>query len=198
MDNYTFELKRPLIIPSNTVQNALMVFRPSHFALSYSMMPNPKEGYMVVTLTIVDKASGNEVFQIFSYTITEQGFATGVILNQAAIDAWVASFGSINDAKNALEATLVDKQSEEYQYLADKLDVPAELTLEIESLTEQVAEAVAQLEELGDKPEPVELHINKYSDVLQYFDNKGAITADGVLWAKQIPFMGLKIGDFII
>ena len=152
---------------------------------------------MVVTLTIVDKETGNQVYTIASYTITENGFPTGVILNQAAIDAWVSSYGSISSAKKALEATLVEKQGEEYQYLADKLDVPAELTLEIESLTEQVAEAEGQLVALGERPEPIELHINKYSDVLQYFDNKGAITADGITWAKTIPFMGLTIGDYI-
>ena len=198
MDNYTFELKRPLIIPSNTVANALLIFPTAKFGLSYSMMPNPKEAYMVVTLTIADKETGNDVFQIASYTITEQGFATGIIVNQAAIDAWIGSFESINTAKTALELTLVEKQGLEYQYLADKLDVPAELTLEIESLKEQVAEATQEIEALGEKPEPIELRINKYSDVLQYFDNKGAITPEGILWAKQIPFMGLKIGDFII
>lgn len=197
MNNYTFALKRPLIIPSNTVAKALMVFRPQDFALSYTMMPNPKEGYMVVTLTIVDKINGNDVYQLASYTITLQGFGTGVITNQAAIDAWVASHTSITAAKTALEISLLEKQGEEYEYLNNKEEVPVELTNAINALMEDVQEAEAQLVELGEKPEPEELFINKYEDVLPYFDNKGAITPEGITWAKTIPFLGLTIGDYI-
>lgn len=198
MDSYTFALKRPLILPSSSISKALLFFRADVFGLSYSMMPNPKEAYMVVTLTVVNIQTGETALELASYTITEKGFSTGVITNAAEIAAWVSSATTIEGGVALKSGQLYLKQGEEYALIAAAQEVPKELTDEIAALTGEIATLQAQLVALGEKPEPVELFINKYSDVLQYFDNKGAITEEGIAWARNIPFLGLKLGDFIV
>lgn len=197
MDNYTFNIKRSILIPFSGVVNAILVFRPEHFALSYTMQPNPKEEYMVVSLNIVDKTSGNEVYKLASFTITERGFPTGVILNAAAIEKWLNDNATLGLTKKAKEMELIEKEGEEYALIADKQDVPAELTAAIEALRLEVTALTADIEALGPQPEPNELYFNKYSDVVGYFDNRGAITAEGIAWARNIPFLGLTLGDYL-
>lgn len=198
MDNYTFNIKRSILIPFSGVVNALLVFRPEHFALSYTMQPNPKEEYMVVSLNIVDKSTGNEVYKLASFTITERGFPTGVILNAAVIEKWLNDNAALNLTKKTKEMALVDKQGDEYALIAAQKQVPAELTAEIAALQEEVNQLTASIEALGPQPEPNELYFNKYSDVVGYFDNRGAITSEGIAWARNIPFLGLTLGDYLV
>lgn len=198
MDNYTFKLKRPMVLPSPQISGALLLFMPDRFSLSYEMIPRPKEETMVVNLNIVESTNGNMALQISSFTITEQGFPTGQILNEAEIAAWVLADSTTRGEIAATTAELLEKQGEEYALIQAKEEVPKELSEAILALSTTLGELQAELVSIGEKPEPVLGYFNRYSDVLQYFDNKGAITAAGILWARQIPFLGLTIGDFIM
>ena len=198
MDNYTFKLKRPMVLPSPQISGALLLFMPDRFSLSYEMIPRPKEETMVVNLNIVEAATGNNALQINSFTITEQGFPTGQILNEAEIAAWVLADTETRAEIAEVTTNLLEKQGEEYALIQAKEEVPKELTEAIVALSAQLGELQAELVSIGEKPLPVLEYFNRYSEVLQYFDNKGAITPEGIAWARQIPFLGFTIGDFIL
>jgi len=42
------------------------------------------------------------------------------------------------------------------------------------------------------------VYINKYSEVIQYFEGDGSLTEAGITWAKSTPFNGQTVGDFIV
>lgn len=44
---------------------------------------------------------------------------------------------------------------------------------------------------------PIELFVNKYETVINYFEKDGSITDEGIVWAKQLPFLGKTIGYYI-
>lgn len=185
------------MVPSPNVKNAFLVFPYQTCSLSYDVVPLPKEDAMSVTLSLVDKVSGVTIFPLGNYKITEQGFPTGVVLNQAEIDAYNSSLAPLTAEYNSLQTTIFAKQSDIAIAAAqgtDTKDLEAELVLLLEDLN-AVSSAIAAL---GEVPEKQFEYRNKYSEVIQYFDNSGTITQDGIMWAKTIPFLGLTIGDFIV
>ena len=157
--NYTFEIKKDLQVPSLKNSKAFVTYPKEHFVLGYRIESFPRQEYMNVHIEILDKVKLSVVDVLNSFTVTEQGFATGIISNQTEIDNWIAS------------ATLLNEQLNNSQDEA-----------EIETLT-------AQIQELGAKPNPIELYVNKYSEVIEYFDNKGKLTSDGLIWASNLSFL---------
>lgn len=64
----------------------------------------------------------------------------------------------------------------------------AALRTELETASEErSAEILNELSILGYKPDPIELYVNKYSQVIDYFNNKGELTEAGIVWAKNLP-----------
>jgi hypothetical protein len=198
MDAYTFALKLPLQIPSPTIPGAILFFPKEKFGLSYSIIPNPKASEMHVTLDVVELANPKNTFKVAAFSITENGFSTGVILNQVEVDAWHASATDLNGQLSLKYAELVDYQAQEQALIEAGLPVSNQLAQNIRKAQEDVDALIADITALGPEPIPDELFINKYADVIQYFDNTGAITPEGVLWAKSIPFMARTLGDYIV
>jgi hypothetical protein len=149
-----FNLKQDLIIPFKG--ESYITFPKDHFALSYRMQPNYKQSYLNVTVDIVD-LQDNFVSVFKEFTVTEEGFATGVITNIEDIHAWDIDRAAL---LNSLESTIDEEE---------------------QSLIYQ------QITQLGNRPQEQELFINKYSEVIEYFNNKGELTEQGIIWAKNLP-----------
>lgn len=196
--NYIFPLKKNITIPSPTVPNAYLVFPFTTCALTYSILPKPQQSTMSVELIIADKVSGKHLFTLTQFAITEAGFPTGVVLNQADIDAYNTAKTTLATEILSLNEQLMAKDLEAQVFISQSLPVPEELTLEIENLQTQLVTKNAELVALGSAPAPITEVRNKYSDVIQYFDNTGSITTEGIVWAKTIPFGGATLGDYLV
>lgn len=103
MNQYVFELKKPIIIPSPNIRRALLIFPKDTCCLSYEILPKPKDSSMTIILTIVDKETSVVLMQLAQYNVTETGFPSGVYANQTLRDQWKAQF-------DPLAAQLLDKQ----------------------------------------------------------------------------------------
>lgn len=193
----TFQLKRPIIVPSPSVKNAFLIFPYQTCALSYDVVPLPKEDAMSVTLSLVDKVNGTNIFPLGNYKITEQGFPTGVVLNQTEIDNYKKALAPLLVEYNSIQVLVFSKQSDIAIAIAQKLPTET-LEAELSLLLENLNNVSVQISDLGEEPEKQYEYRNKYSEIIQYFDNSGTITQEGIAWAKTIPFLGLTIGDFIV
>jgi len=152
-----FNLKQDLIIPFKG--ESYITFPKDHFALSYRMQPNYKQSYLNVTVDIVD-LQDNFVSVFKEFAVTEEGFATGIITNLEDVHAWDIDMVALENAM----ATALDNGNEEEQ-----------------------STITVQIEQLGYRPQEQELFINKYSEVIEYFNNKGELTEQGIIWAKNLP-----------
>lgn len=195
--DYTFNLKRNIILPSPTVRNALLVFPSWLCALSYKVIPYPREKRLEVFLIVVDKVDNSVLFDLAHFVITEAGFGTGVFANQADLDTWDTAAAPLLALSKNLNELLMSKDFEIQQIVHSGGSPSQALLDEVSTIVSDLAHIAADLEHLGPRPESQEVVINRYSDVIGYFDNTMSITADGILWAKQIPFLGATIGDFI-
>lgn len=197
MSKYIFELKRPIIVPA-PINNAFLIFPKNKCSLSYEILPKPKVSTMTIILTIVDNDNNNILMQLAEFNITEQGFSSGIFSNQTTIDDWNTSYTPLATALLEKQTTFYALQTEALQLSATKQPIPQELLDQMTVLDGEINEITANITNLGPKPIGQEIFINKYSDVIQYFDNKGAITEAGIEWAKNIPFLGFTIGDYIL
>ncbi len=57
---------------------------------------------------------------------------------------------------------------------------------------------VLYLQHVETKPTPQPLIVNRYSDVIGYFNGDGSITKEGVEWAGQVPFLDGTLGDYLL
>ena len=197
MSQYVFDLKKAIIIPSPNIRKAFLIFPKDTCSLSYEILPKPKDSSMTVILTIVDKETNAVLLQLSQYHVTEAGFASGIFSNQAERDQWKSQY-------DPLAAQLIDKQQTLYALEVESITlsnnnqaIPQALLDEISSLDGEISILESNIAGLGACPVGEELYINKYSDIIGYFDNKGAISEEGIAWAKTIRFMGATLGDYL-
>ena len=197
-EQFFFELKRPITLPSSTIAGAYIVFPTATCVLSYETVPNPKQSAMEVTLTINNKTTKRKLFEVAKFNVTKEGFPTGVILNQEEIDTWNTQYDSLNTELTILVGELADLQSQK-----DALEIAGEKVLQtlLDDINTKAIAIKAKEQEitaLYPRPEVNEVYYNKYDDVIQYFDNKGAVTTDGVTWAKAILLLYKQPQVFLI
>lgn len=196
---FIYKLKRPLVFPvSKTEKRGYVVYNSRDFGIGYNSLPNPRDKVLVVSLAIFELETGQLVQNIDSYVITESGFPTNVIVNQAEIDA---ARQLLSDVQSDITKTENRLQSAYAEEAAAVVEGATQETLDAIKAT--IQHYLTELEDLRNQlqaisiPAPEILYINKYSDIIKYFSNDGSITEEGVVWAKTIPFLGLTIGDYI-
>lgn len=219
---HIFPLSRPLVL--NHPTGGLLVFTGAKHAFGYRVFPDPVNEKMRVDLLVVDVKTGRQVHEIESFEITEAGFPTGIVTNSAALQAWDAQFEAARQlslAKNGSVDSFRQGEKEKLGLLAEKQDVRAgtpegperdALDDEIRAILEQVEKAQADLKKseedaddarvafanlTGTRPAEEVLVINRYSEIIGYFSGDGSITPEGIDWARNIPFLGGKLGDYL-
>jgi len=227
MTEYTFNFKEDFEMPSVSYfpAGAYLKFSKDVFGLTYSIKPNPREKTMTVNVSTIDLATQRIVWDVYTWLITEQGFPTDVVINQDEINQYevtlqtlINQLSILNDELTGLQNQKVLLQDEvntlqaQYDVLEDK--TTPEATALLQQITEKNTEIaivedsiVYKNNEITNKqneinslvrPQPVYEYVNKYSDVLQYFNNDGSLTEDGIVWAKTIKLFGKPISDYII
>lgn len=197
MNNFIFKIKRSIVIPVNDfVNDGIIVYNTRNFGLGYSVIPNPREKVMTISLLVFRLVDEVVVRTLATFNVTEEGFKTDVVLNQDEINA-------ITLRRNKLIETIAKTTSElnilyvqEAAMAGDGLDV-TEISKQIQQKESAVRELNLQLNE-EILPQPIYLYINKYSDIINYFEKDGSITTDGIEWAKTVPFKGGTLNDYII
>lgn len=193
-----FPLIRPLVIPATGYPNkGLLVFPPAQFGLTYKVLPDPANKTIRVTLFVIDLQDLTWLFEVKSFTITEMGFPTGVIKNAEDIAQWIKDHGDLTASIDTLNAALVELTLQEQQHIAAGEEVPETLAAAIAVASDKLTSTLEDLNLLGPAPTPDELYINSYDQVIDYFDNRGAITQEGIAWAKNISFGGATIESFV-
>ncbi len=197
MNKLIFPLKRSLVLPATERPNkGLLVFLPEQFGLTYKIVPNASEKSMLVQLFIID-LSDNWTYLIKTFNITENGFPTGKVLNADVISTYNLTYDQLLQSITNSETQLVILEAERATLISLSQDVPNKLNKDIEDLQNLRIQSYTELKNLGEKPLPILEYYNKYSDVIDFFEKSGEISLDGVSWAKNIPFFGLTLGDFI-
>lgn len=199
---FLFNLKRSIILPQG--DGSYLVYPKNAFSFAYAVIPDPKRRSLRISLLMANKQTEEIVRTIAEFDVTDAGFPTGITTNQAEIDAWQLDFDSLmEDYAKATNDFAVKKQQE----LALLAELPTNPDLQ-RDLDEVVAALVGLKEAMEtakaavdlkrtERPAPVELFINKYDDLIGYFNNDGSITDDGIVWARTVPFFGATIGDFL-
>lgn len=196
--DYLFLLKKNITIPSPNVANAYLVFPFTTCVLTYNISPKPQESTMRVELIIADKVTGKHLFTLAQFAITEAGFPTGILLNQTEVSTYNTAKDLLMSEMNILNESLMTKDVEAQGYLSQSLPIPAILQTEIDTIQAQIVAKSAEIVALGTAPTLIPEVRNKYSEVIQYFDNTGSITPAGVIWSKTIPFRGATLGDYLV
>jgi hypothetical protein len=227
MTQYTFNFKEDFEMPAGNYfpVGATLKFNKDAFGLTYNVFPNPKTKTIRVNLNIINFATDSNIWDVYAWLITEQGFPTDVVINQDEINKYEVTLQTLtnqlailNDELTGLQNQKVLLQNEvnalqaQYDALEDK--TTPEATALLQQITEKNTEIaivedsiVYKNNEITNKqneinslvrPQPVYEYVNKYSDVLQYFNNDGSLTEDGIVWAKTIKLFGKPISDYII
>jgi len=227
MTQYTFNFKEDFEMPSVSYfpAGAYLKFSKDVFGLTYSIKPNPREKTMTVNVSTVDLATQRIVWDVYTWLITEQGFPTDVVINQDEINQYEVTLQTLinqlaifNDELTGLQNQKVLLQDEvntlqaQYDALEDKT------TPEAEGLLQQINDKKANIEIVDEsiiviqnnitnkqneinslvRPQVQYLYVNKYSDVLKYFNNDGSLTDDGIVWAKTAILFGKPLGDYLV
>jgi hypothetical protein len=199
---FLFALKRSIILPQE--DGSYLVYPKSTFSFAYSVVPNPKARSLRISLLLANSTTEEIKRTIAEFEVTDAGFPTDVIVNQTEIDTWQESFDAQSETYSTAAQAYALKKQNELALLAElptnpnvqqDLDlIVAELVILFENMENEkkslddirVARPVAQL-----------LFINKYDDLIGYFNNDGSITDAGIVWARTVPFFGATIGDFL-
>lgn len=198
MPIFFFPLKTALVIPSTEAAgHGLLVFLPGDNGFTYKVSPDPVSKSLNVSLFLTSEKNPDWLFKLAAFDITEAGFPTGVLLNQQEVDDYANNVSQINADIAANKISLSAKYAERAAFIAENEDIPLELSQEIFDLEKAALLLADQRNNVGDAPTPEPEIVNKYSEVINYFDRDGSITADGIEWAKGIRFAGLTIGDYI-
>ena len=183
MSNITFKLLRSLVIPAFGRPNkGKIVFSADEFGLSYEVSPFPADKLIKVNIFVTELSSGWKL-SLKELSITEAGFPSGVILNQSEIDSYNSNYSRLTE--------LSAKLSEEAAIEAVEVKI-GEPTPKMDQLIEANKELASLVQ-----PTPNELYINKYDEMIQYFNADGTLTDAGIEISKEIGFFGGKIRDYI-
>lgn len=193
---FIFRLKRPIVFPiSQSGNQGVVVYNSRDFAFGYSIIPNPKEKQLTVTLLIYRVADEVVIRSIATFNITEQGFPTGVLLNQADIDAALASKVKLQDSIDKAALTLQALYAQEAA-LAEQGEDTSVVSATIVATSNQLLQDRLKLSTLI-VPTPELEYANRHSDIIDYFNKDGSITEAGIEWAKSVPFLGLTLNDYL-
>jgi hypothetical protein len=126
MANIYFPLKQNLVIPSSgDLQGAFFLFPAGVHGLTYLFFADPRTKKVTITLQVYLIATNEIIWQLGSWTISEEGFEV------------------------------------------------------VDPVTSETTK------------------INKYSEVISFFNGDGTLTDAGIAWAKSTPFKGALIGDYV-
>jgi len=193
---FIFKLKRALVLPVSEWDNqGMLVYNSRDFALGYSTVPNPKEKQLTVNLLIYRLSDERTIRNLATFVITEQGFPTGRVLNQAEIDAAVTSRADLEQETLEINAVVADLYLEEAALNAEGQDTTT-ISTQITALVKRLAEIRIELNAIV-VPTPELEYYNRYSDIIDYFNKDGSITELGIEWARTVPFMGLTLNDYL-
>ena len=199
---FLFALKRSIILPQE--DGSYLVYPKSTFSFAYSVVPNPKARSLRIALLLANSTTEEIKRTIAEFEVTDAGFPTDVIVNQAEIDAWQTSFDAQSETYSTAAQAYAVKKQQELALLAELPSNPA-LQEDLDKVTDDLVILLATMENekknLDDirvaRPTPQPLFINKYDDLIGYFNNDGSITDAGIVWARTVPFFGATIGDFL-
>jgi len=193
---FIFKLKRALVLPVSEWDNqGMLVYNSRDFVLGYSTVPNPKEKQLTVNLLIYRLSDERTIRNLATFVITEQGFPTGRVLNQAEIDAAVTSRADLEQETLEINAVVADLYLEEAALNAEGQDTTT-ISTQITALVKRLAEIIIELNAIV-VPTPELEYYNRYSDIIDYFNKDGSITELGIEWARTVPFMGLTLNDYL-
>lgn len=197
MENqFIFPLKRPIVLPISSYDNqGVIVYNARDFAFGYSVIPNPKEKQLNVSLLIYRVEDEVLIRTLTTFNITEQGFPTGAILNAVEIQKQKNVIIGLNQIIASLTEAITVLNAQE-AILAEAGKSTVEISAEITDISNQLLQAQLDLSNVA-IPEPELEYHNRYSDVIDYFSKDGSITDAGIEWAKTIPFLGLTLNDYL-
>lgn len=195
-NSFIFRIKRPIVLPVNQYANeGSLVYNTRDFGFGYSIIPNPREKVMTISLLVFRIADEVVIRTLATFNVTEQGFITSVVLNQADIDKAVSNRADINAHILESSERLMALRAEEAA-LAEAGESTVEISATIEALMTQISKYLDDLNAIT-IPQAEYLYVNKYSDIINYFDKDGSITEAGIEWAKTVPFLGATLNDYL-
>jgi hypothetical protein len=206
-----FKLKRPIFLPIGTPEKpgGYTFYPPGQFGLGYDgFTPNAEKKTLGINLTIRRIDDGEQVAVLKPFAITEQGFETKEVKNQAEIDAAKELRDTLTDGILTLEASLRSLDDEEALVYADmaKAETDKELKQaqkELDKVQVKIKAARKQLKESRDAkaelviPEKIFGRAFDYATVMAWFDKEGRLLPEAIPAATEIQFMGRRVGDFI-
>lgn len=170
MPNTTFPLTKNLIVPATGNPNkGYLLFPAGEFALSYDVRPQPKKNKLDITLTVEEISTGETAWILGLYEITETGFPK--VTNQSEYDSYTQDVASLTSSM----IPLVQQRATLLSTLAEH----PENQSQIDSLTTTIEDYQTQINNLAEVVLQVE-YVNKYSDIIQYFNGDGTLTLEGV------------------
>lgn len=197
MENeFIFKLKRAIAFPVSLYDNqGIIVYNERDFALGYSTVPNPKEKMITINL-LMYRLSDEVVTRVLNtFVITEQGFPSGGILNSEDIAIANAKAAKFVETIAALQESVLALSIEEAALAASGQDT-TEIGAAILELNHQLDTARIGQQTLV-IPQPELEYVNKYSDIINYFNKDGSITEAGIVWARTVPFMGVTLDAYL-
>lgn len=198
MSQFTFQLKQDLVLPATGNPNkGYLLFPKAIFGLSYEVKPNPKKKILQVLLGVAELANDELVWPLTMYTITDSGFSTPTVTNQAEIDAYISTQSTLLTNLETLDLTLSSLNAQAQVYIDNEEVIPEELAAQINVTLTEMDAITTQLSSLVN-PEVEYLVINRYDDVINYFKGDGSLTEEGIEWAKTVYYGDYQLGDLII
>jgi len=191
-NNTIFPLTTNLIVPATGNPNkGFLLFPSGIFGLSYDIAPKPRISRLDIVLSVVETSTKETVWPLGVYEITEQGFE--LVLNKEEIKEASVLLDTAKAELLVLQETfaLADAAFQEDQNDSELLEA---YTVAYDAATSKQDE-VNGLE--AAMPEPVVEYVNKYSQIVGFFNGDGTLTDAGVVWAKTIPFGESVLGDYI-
>jgi hypothetical protein len=187
MNNLLFPLTKNLIIPATGNPNkGYLLFPAGQFGLTYTTLPNPKKSQMTISLGVEDLTTNELVWILGTYNITEVGFP--VPTNEAEYEAYLAEVQTAKDRAAMAAAN--------YSSLEEQLVSNPELQEEYENAAieyQAATDALNSIPEVTLKQE----YINKYSEIIPYFNGDGTLTNEGIEWAKTHNLGGVTLDYYI-
>lgn len=210
MTKQIFPLKQSIVFPVNNGIGGQMVFLANEFGLEYhGYTPSPATKTLSLQISVTHVETGNRAYLVKSFLITENGFE-GTLLNAKEIEEAI----NLRASKKAeLESKQVELDAkriavEDIRHVLAIAEV--EQTKEVKELREQFNAASVELADLQKSTVELNLEyasvqipvanyerINKYADVIKWFNPEGVILDEALPSVGTIELLGVRIGDLI-
>lgn len=187
MNNRKFTLKADLVRKDSN-SNAFLTMSKEAFVLTYSILDNPLDKILQVKIFAEDLENQHKI-PLADFAVTSAGFPK--ITSSEAFDAWAVE-------NRLLQEELVAKSRLVQEFLQENQPpiTDEKLRKEFDDLRADAEEVATKIRELGVQPQVEYQYINKYEDVITYFD-AGVLTEQGLEWSKTIPLLNGTVGDYI-